>query len=125
MGMTATALRPSLLRESEVSANVEVCDEVLGEDLTAYLAGANTIGEFRSWCAGPVLSTDTAARRLSAAVELIGIFLAVNRTSQAASWLREAGPGGLVPARALRESTADPATVKALHEAAEAFTGIG
>ncbi|GLY95775.1 hypothetical protein Acsp02_30300 [Actinoplanes sp. NBRC 103695] len=128
MGMTATALRAApregsaFLRESGVSANIEVCDEVLGEDLTAYLAGANTIDEFRSWSAGPVLSSDTAARRLSAAVELISIFHTVNRTSQAASWLREVGVGGLVPARALRESTGDPATVKALHEAAEAFT---
>ena len=117
MGMTATALRPL----STVSADVEVCDEVLGEDLTAYLAGANTIDEFRSWSSGPVLGSDSAARRLAAAVELISIFHTVNRTAQAASWLREASSSGLVPARALRESSGDPATVKALHEAAEAF----
>lgn len=110
------------LRMSEVSANIEVCDEVLGEDLTAYLAGANSIGEFRSWAAGPVLSSDTAARRVAAAAELISLFHTVNRTAQAAFWLREVGPAGVVPARALRESSGDAATVKALHEAAEAFT---
>jgi len=123
VGMTATAVRP--MRQpsplSTVSADVEVCAEVLGEDLTAYLAGANSIDEFRSWSAGPVLDTDTAARRLAAAVELIGIFHTVNRTAQAAPWLSGVGPSGLVPARALRESTGDPATIKALHEAAEAF----
>jgi hypothetical protein len=115
VGMTATALRPL----STVSADVEVCDEVLGEDLTAYVAGANTIDEFRSWSSGPVLGSDPAARRLAAVVELIGIFHTVNRTAQVAPWLREAGPSGLVPARALRESSGDPATVKALHESAE------
>jgi hypothetical protein len=116
--MTATALRPAL---SSVAADVEVCDEVLGEDLTAYLAGANSVGEFRSWATGPVLSSDTAARRVAAAVELIGVFHTVNRTALAAAWLREVDASGLVPARALRESAADASTVKALHEAAEAF----
>ncbi|MFG1602897.1 hypothetical protein [Actinoplanes sp. NPDC049265] len=120
--MTATALRPVSVA-SEVSAQVEVCDDVLGEDLTAYLAGANTIGEFRSWAAGPVLSSDTAARRVAAAVELITVFHTVNRTALAAAWLREMDASGLVPARALRESSADPTTVKALHEAAGAFLG--
>jgi hypothetical protein len=119
MTLTATASRPSL--QGSVQADVEVCDEVLGEELTAYLAGANSVGEFRSWADGPVLSSDPAARRVAAAVELIGAFHTVNRTALAASWLREVDGSGLVPARALRESTGDATTVKALHETVEAF----
>lgn len=118
--MTVTTERHSLdggvLRDL-----VEVCVEALGEDLSAYLSGANSVGEFRAWCAGPVLASDAPARRLAAAADAVSIFHTVNRTAQVASWLREVGPGGIVPARALRESDGDFATVKALHEAAEAF----
>ena len=105
-----------------VRDSVELCVEVLGDDMTAYLAGANSVGEFRGWAAGPVLGSDAAARRVTAAAEVIGIFATVNRTALTAPWLREVGPAGVVPARALRESSGDAATVKALHEAAEAWT---
>lgn len=121
--MTATALREQTTARGSVRELVEVCVEVLGDDLTAYLAGANSVAEFRAWCAGPVLAIDTPARRVAAAAEVIGIFHMVNRTADAGPWLREVDAWGTIPARVLRESSADSATIKALHEAAEAFTG--
>jgi len=117
--MTSVVVREG---SRHIRDDVEICVEVLGEELTAYLAGANAVTEFRGWATGPVLSSDTPARRVSAAAEVIAIFATVNRTALTAPWLREVGPAGIVPARALRESSGDPATIKALHEAAEAWT---
>ena len=119
--MTSTAVRERATGQT-IRDSVEICVEVLGDEITAYLAGANSVAEFRGWAAGPVLSTDAPVRRVTAAAEVIGIFATANRTALAAPWLREVGPAGVVPARALRESSGDPATVKALHEAAEAWT---
>jgi hypothetical protein len=120
--MTSVAVRERATGHQRIRDSVELCVEVLGEELTAYLAGANSVEDFRGWATGPVLTSDSAARRVTAAAEVIGIFAMVNRTALTAPWLREIGPAGIVPARALRESSGDPATVKALHEAAEAWT---
>jgi hypothetical protein len=120
--MTSVAIRERVAGHQRIREGVEICVEVLGEELTAFLAGANSVGEFRGWASGPVLSSDPPARRVAAAAEVVAIFAMVNRTALAAPWLREVGPAGIVPARALRESSGDPATVKALHEAAEAWT---
>jgi hypothetical protein len=120
--MTSVAVRERATTHRPIRDSVELCVEVLGDDLTAYLAGANSVDEFRGWAGGPVLPSDPPARRVAAAAEVIGIFATVNRTALTAPWLSEVGPAGIVPARALRESSGDPATAKALHEAAEAWT---
>jgi hypothetical protein len=93
---------------------------VLGEDLTAYVAGADSIGQLDTW----VLSRDASVRqrvlrRVLAAGDVIRIFSADNLLSFARPWLREIGPGGQpAPARLLRRHADDHHAVKDVLNAA-------
>jgi hypothetical protein len=104
-----------------VDEDAELCVAVLGAELTAYLAGAGSVGEFRSWFATR-RPCPQVRRRLAAAAEVVGVFEAANRSAQAAAWLRELDQSGYTPARVLRLSEGDEASVKALLEAAAAWT---
>src|SRR2546430_156423 len=93
---------------------------VLGEDLTAYVAGADSIGQLDTW----VVSRDVSVRqrvlrRMLAAGDVIRIFSADNLLSYARPWLREIGPGGQpAPARLLRRHADDHHAVKDVLNAA-------
>jgi hypothetical protein len=98
---------------------------VLGEDLTAYVAGADSIGQLDTW----VISRDATVRqrvlrRMLAAGDVIQIFSADNLLSFARPWLREIGPGGQpAPARQLRGHADDNHAVKDVLNAATDWVG--
>jgi hypothetical protein len=123
--MTATVVERA--GRTSVEDDAALCVTALGAELTAYVSGAATVGEFESWFTGGHRPPWPARRRLAAAAELVGVFESANRSALAAAWLREMDPTGYLPARVLRLSEGDGTSVKALLEAAEiwAFTPAG
>ena len=123
--MTATVVERG--GHTSVEDDVALCVTALGAELTAYVAGAATVGELESWFATGRRPAPQVRRRLAAAAELVGVFEAANQSALAAGWLREVDPAGQVPARVLRLSDGDESSVKALLEAAMtwAFTPAG
>lgn len=119
--MTA-AVMERVEHTSPVDNHAELCVAALGAELTAYLAGAASVAEFESWFTPPARPDGSVARRLAAAAEIISVFEAANRTALTGAWLREVDPSGYVPARVLRLSEGDEISVKALLEAAGAWT---
>jgi hypothetical protein len=95
------------------------CVPVLGEDMTAYLAGASSVAQFEGWLAG---ITEPAARtaplRLSTALQVLRIFAADNLSSYVKEWLRNVGAGGMAPARTIREAIFDDHAIKDVLHAA-------
>ncbi|OJF12503.1 hypothetical protein EDD30_5056 [Couchioplanes caeruleus] len=120
--MTATVLERVGHHPATVDDHAEVCVTALGNELTAYLAGATTVAEFRSWFAAPTRPGYAVRRRLAAAAEIVSVFESANHTDLAAAWLREVDAEGYVPARVLRLSEGDETSVKALLETAAAWT---
>lgn len=118
--MTAVGVADRVGDSTTPADPVDVCVTVLGADLTAYLSGADSVEEFESWRSGAA-GPDAAARRLAAAAEIVNIFAAWNMTAMTGPWLREVDSFGYTPARLLRRSTGDAATVKVLHDAAAAY----
>ncbi|MGW4941656.1 hypothetical protein ACWEOZ_08725 [Actinoplanes sp. NPDC004185] len=118
--MTATVVER--VGHTSVSPSVQddaaLCVTALGVELTAYVAGADSVAEFESWFAGGQRPAWPVRRRLAAAAELVNVFEAANQSALAAAWLRELDPTGYVPARVLRISSGDEASVKSLLEAA-------
>ena len=102
--------------------DASLCVTALGAELTAYVAGAASVGEFESWFAAGRRPAWPVRRRLAAAAELVSIFSTANQSALAAAWLREVDPSGVVPARVLRRSEGDGTTVKDLLEAAVIFS---
>jgi hypothetical protein len=95
---------------------------VLGDDLTAYVAGADSIGQLDIWVSSrDVTVRQRVLRRLIAAGDVIRIFSADNLLSFARPWLREVGPAGQpAPARLLRRHGEDHRAVKhVLHSATQ------
>lgn len=117
--MTATVVER--VGHTSVEDDMALCVTALGTELTAYVAGAATVGEFESWFARGHRPAWQARRRLAAAAELVGIFETANQSALTAAWLREVDPAGYVPARVLRISEGDESSVKALLEAAMAW----
>jgi hypothetical protein len=115
--MTATVVERVGSHDS-VDDHADLCVTALGAELTAYVAGAATVGEFESWFAAGHRPNGQIRRRLAAAAEVVSVFETANRSALAAAWLREVDPSGYVPARVLRLSEGDEATMKALVEAA-------
>jgi hypothetical protein len=103
---------------TSVEDDAALCVTALGADLTAYVSGAATAGEFASWFAAGHQPPWPARRRLATAAEVVGVFAAANQSALAAAWLREVDPAGFMPARVLRLSEGDEAGVKALIESA-------
>jgi hypothetical protein len=104
------------------ASGIERCVSLLGEELTAYIAGAATVSEFHRWRGDRRRWAEFAAR-IQGAVEVADTFARANRLGAAAGWLREVGAAGVAgrsPARLLREATGD--TLKRVVDAAERFT---
>lgn len=120
--MTAPVLERVGHHPATVDDHAELCVTALGNELTAYLAGATTVAEFRSWFAAPTRPGYAVRRRLAAAAEIVSVFETANRTDMAAAWLREVDAEGYVPARVLRLSEGDETSVKALLETAAAWS---
>src|SRR4051794_6802662 len=80
---------------------IALCDMVFGRELTAYLAGAASVGQLASWVAHGA-GTRAPLRRLRVVAEIIYAFAANNRVSAAGPWLRYARGGRPSPARAIR-----------------------
>ncbi|MFI7540907.1 hypothetical protein [Actinoplanes sp. NPDC049599] len=114
--MTATVVER--IGHTSVVDDAALCVTALGAELTAYVAGAATVGEFESWLAAGHRPAWPVRRRLAAAAELVSVFESANQSALAAAWLREMGPDGAVPARVLRHSGGDDASIKSLLEAA-------
>jgi hypothetical protein len=85
----------------------------LGEELTAYLAGASSPAELASWTSangGPAgdgaAAASAAAHRLRVATEVVELFDAAGHGSDARAWLREvaAGPPRRGPAQQIRDA---------------------
>ena len=108
---------------TELSSDADLCSAVLGEQLTAYVAGADSVAEFRSLLAG----TDDEVRRqltprLAAARHVILAFRAENKVAMARPWLREVGAAGDdAPARLIRAKGDDEGTASTVVQAAKAW----
>ncbi|WP_033337761.1 hypothetical protein [Catenuloplanes japonicus] len=117
---TITALSPST---TELPGLAGRCTAALGRELTAYLAGADTVAEFDAWCAGDPAPAHTAVR-LTAGAELIRTFAADNLLSLLPHWLREmtsTEAGWVVPARSIRSAGTDVQPIKVVLEAAHVW----
>jgi hypothetical protein len=105
---------------SELADYARRCVPVLGEELTAYLAGADSVAELGGWIAGrDEPSRRLATSRLATAVEVIRVFAGANLVSYARHWVREvrcAGQGP--PARAIRQARDGDRAVKEVVQAA-------
>ncbi|GAA3303759.1 MULTISPECIES: hypothetical protein [Dactylosporangium] len=104
------------------TSGIDRCVALLGEELTAYIAGAASVGEFHRWRTDRVRWSQFAVR-IQGAVEVADTFARANRLGAAAGWLREVGAAGVAgrsPARLLREATGD--TFKRVLDSAERFT---
>ena len=109
---------------TDLSEAAGECVPVLGEDMTAYLAGANSVAQFDGWLAGVAEpAAHTAPLRLSAARQVLRIFAAENLSSYAKEWLRNVGTTGTAPARTIREAIGDDHAVKDVFLAAAAWIG--
>jgi hypothetical protein len=108
---------------TETAADLRVaageCVPVLGEDMTAYLAGASSVAEFEAWLAGiSEPAARTAPSRLATVLQVLHIFAADNLSSYVKEWLRNVGAGGMAPARTIREAAGDDHAVKDVLHAA-------
>jgi hypothetical protein len=122
VGMTSAVLE-RLDSRRQLAEQVDLCLTALGPDLTAYVAGADSVDEFTSWVTGEAFAPASVRRRLAAAAEVVTTFAADNRSALAGPWLTEAQDGS-VPARTLRDSAGGEATVKALLAAATAWVRL-
>lgn len=85
---------------------------LLGRDLTAYVAGADSPRELDRWTRdgdGPIRRS--ALERLRTTFRVIEVFAAVNRASLAAAWLCDprATRAGASPAQLIRDAVPDSA----------------
>jgi len=108
---------PGIVTPDDATA---LCVAVLGADLTAYLAGAGSVGELERWRADPAAAGHLFRVRVAAAADVIDAFAACNRVSLAAAWLREVDPELGIPAKVLRYSAADRTAIKDVVAAATA-----
>lgn len=91
---------------AEVSADAGLCVAALGEPLTAFVAGAESVAQYREWLDG----TDQLrpiASRLAATRRVIHVFEVENDFGLALAWLRDVGAAGEVPARMIRHKGDD------------------
>ena len=89
--------------DESVLTDATLCEAVLGEPLTAYLSGADTIGLYRASLGGDGDDLPRVANRLAAARRVILTFQIENAAGTAAAWLRGIGGTPEVPADVIRE----------------------
>ncbi len=111
--------RPRTKPTGDLGLLAKQCVRVLGADLTAYLAGADSRGQFERWLDGTEpASKELVTVRLAAGAEVIRIFAAENSLSVARHWLREIGDYAEAPARTIRGAGFDDDTIKDVIQAA-------
>ncbi|WP_133872826.1 hypothetical protein [Paractinoplanes brasiliensis] len=115
MAASASAVEGPVL---DLSRDAKVCAAVLDLALVAYLAGANSLGEYRHWLSEDSEKRRDVASRLAAARRVIAVFRAENRLALAEPWLREVGAAGDIPARVIRDKGDDEAIGVMVAEAA-------
>jgi hypothetical protein len=89
--------------DESVLTDATLCEVVLGESLTAYLSGAESIGQYRAWLGGDGDHLRRVANRLAAARRVILTFQVENAAGLTAAWLRGVGGAPEVPADVIRE----------------------
>jgi hypothetical protein len=117
-GMAVELSTESRRQVSDVMSDARLCVAVLGQPLTAYLAGADSLGQYRQWLADGDQLCQRIAPRLAAGRRVIMAFRAENEVAIAGPWLREVGPAGDVPARVIRDKGDDEAVGGVLADAA-------
>jgi hypothetical protein len=119
MAYPRTVNRPRTKPTGDLGLLAKQCIPVLGAELTAYLAGADSLGQFERWLdGGERPSMELVAVRLAASAEVIRIFAAENSLSVARHWLREIGDYIEAPARTVRSAGFDDDTIKDVIQAA-------
>ena len=119
MAYPRTVTRPRTKPNGDLGSLARQCVPVLGAELTAYLAGADSLGQFERWLTGSErLARELAAVRLAAGAEIIRIFGAENVLSMVGPWLREIGEYAQAPARIIRAAGFDDDAIKDVIQAA-------
>jgi hypothetical protein len=116
--MTASLPTATERSVADMSRDAELCATVLGAPLTAYIAGADSVDEYRRWLSGDGEARSRIAPRLAAVRRVITVFRAENWLSMVRPWLREAGAAGDIPARVIRDKGDDEAISAMVAEAA-------
>ena len=93
--------------DEDVLSDARLCEVVLGEPLTAYLADAESVGQYRNRLFAGGDQLRRAVPRLAAARRVILAFQIENAVGSAAAWLRGFGSASDVPARMIREQGDD------------------
>jgi hypothetical protein len=99
-------------RVADLGHLADACGSLLGRDLTAYMAGADSPRELDQWARdGDAPLRRSALERLRTAFRVIEVFAAVNRASWAAAWLCDprATRIGASPAQLIRDAVPDSA----------------
>jgi hypothetical protein len=123
MAYPRTVTRPRTKPNGDLGSLARHCVPVLGAELTAYLAGADSLGQFERWLTGTErMPRELAAVRLGAGAEIIRIFGAENSLSMVGPWLREIGEYAQAPARIIRNAGFDDDAVKDVIQAATMWT---
>jgi hypothetical protein len=104
---------------SDMTSDADLCAEVLDEGLVAYVAGADSIDDYRRRLAGSDYDRVRVAVRLAATRRVILLFDAANCLFLAEPWLREHGAAGDTPARLIRDKGDDDKIAAIVAEAAE------
>ena len=104
--------------DADVAADARLCEAALGEPLAAFIAGAESVGQYRSWLSGCDEVLRPIAARLATARRVILVFDAENQSGLAAAWLRDVGAAAEVPARMIRHKGDDESVGAHLAEAA-------
>jgi hypothetical protein len=90
--------------DESVLTDANLCEVVLGEPLTAYLSGADSIEQYHALLRSDGDQLRRVANRLAAARRVILTFQIENAAGTAAAWLRGLGAAE-VPADMIREDS--------------------
>ncbi|XVU28414.1 hypothetical protein ACQPZJ_15620 [Actinoplanes sp. CA-054009] len=117
-GSTGAALSAPDKLGVDVAADARLCEAALGEPLTAFVAGAESVVQYRAWRDGTDDERRRIASRLAAARRVILVFQIENDTRLAMAWLRDVGSAAEVPARMIRHKGDDESVGLHLAESA-------
>lgn len=99
------------------------CALAVGSNLTAFVAGSDSVADFRSVVAGRDRDRrERARKRLRVAAEVIRLFAGENMVSLVGPWLSDVPGNGLpAPARTIRERGDDADAINGLVKAASGW----